>query len=365
MGNVASPSNLRVQIRQLCCLGFSGQQLVPSLLKSLRRLIGADSAAFFWVDVSGHMTDLYAERVLPSPATRLYFERYYDADGSSFRDSLVRRLRSREDVCVVTPSREHERSEFYNDIYRPLGAHHVMYGIVREQARAIGQLSLYRPKAAQPFSSPERAELASVMRYLAHGLSGAPLRNDTATRFIDSGDDAVILIDGRGEIHTMSAAARRLLALATQAGVRRRDVGDNATAGRSMLHELVGRLRSSLDVDDARPPCVSVVNAWGRFVLRAYFTADEAGAGERALFAIRIARQEPLLLRFVTALDRLELSPQQREVAVGLADGLSNPELAARMGITVNTVASHVKQLFEKLDIHERSDVVTTVLGAG
>jgi len=60
------PSNRRTHVRQLCCLGLPSEQLMPSLLKAVRQLVGADSAGFFWVDAQGDMTNLYAERLLPA-----------------------------------------------------------------------------------------------------------------------------------------------------------------------------------------------------------------------------------------------------------------------------------------------------------
>ena len=50
------PAELRVHIRQLCCLGVTGEQLMPALLKAVRQLVGAESAALFWVDAHG---DIY------------------------------------------------------------------------------------------------------------------------------------------------------------------------------------------------------------------------------------------------------------------------------------------------------------------
>ena len=67
-------------------------------------------------------------------------------------------------------------------------------------------------------------------------------------------------------------------------------------------------------------------------------------------------------MKFVDALNGLELSPQQREVAVGLAKGSTNRELADAMGVSINTVAYHVKQLFQRLDTHDRQQMVAKVL---
>ena len=113
---------------------------MPRLLKAVRQFVGADSAGFFWVDSRGEMTSLYAERLLSAPAMKLYFERYYDARESSFRRAFSARVQRQEPVIAVSPSAAWERSPYYNEVFRPLDAHHVLYGVVREQGPAIGQL---------------------------------------------------------------------------------------------------------------------------------------------------------------------------------------------------------------------------------
>ena len=131
---------------------------MPALLKAVRHLVDADSAGFFWVDSRGDMASLYAERLLPAPATKLYFDRYFEPGESPFRRAFVERMRGAEMVIATSPSLPAERSPMYNEVFRHLDAHHILYGVVREQGRAIGQLSLYRPKSASAFSASERAQ---------------------------------------------------------------------------------------------------------------------------------------------------------------------------------------------------------------
>jgi DNA-binding CsgD family transcriptional regulator len=66
----------------------------------------------------------------------------------------------------------------------------------------------------------------------------------------------------------------------------------------------------------------------------------------------------------VEAMGRLALSPQQREIALLIAQGRSNPEIAEGLGVSGNTVAYHVKQLFLKLDVHDRAGAVERIAGA-
>jgi ATP/maltotriose-dependent transcriptional regulator MalT len=48
------------------------------------------------------------------------------------------------------------------------------------------------------------------------------------------------------------------------------------------------------------------------------------------------------------------LSERELDVLRLIADGLSYPEIAARLTISVNTVRFHVKSLYGKLDVHRR-----------
>jgi DNA-binding CsgD family transcriptional regulator len=351
-------SDLRIHIRQLCCLGVTGEQLMPTLLKAVRKLVGADSAAFFWVDARGDMTGLYAERLLPAPVRQLYFERFYDADDTSFRRAFAQRASNPDSVVAVSPSAEAEHTAYYNEVLRHLDAHHVLYGIVREQGRALGQLSLYRPKSARTFNNDERGELASIMHYVAHGVSQRSRGGATAQSLVDSTDDAIFLVGADGELRQSSAAAQNLLALSMlgRVGPADRELGD---AARPTLRHLVARLREGLGGADVGPPSAVIDNAWGRFLLRTYALGDT----QDATYAVRIVRQEPLLLQFVDALSGFGLSPQQREIAAGLARGASNQELAQSLGVSGNTVAYHIKQLFARLDTHDRQQMVGRVLG--
>ena len=96
-------------------------------------------------------------------------------------------------------------------------------------------------------------------------------------------------------------------------------------------------------------------------MLRAYWLDDDDAPD--ALIGVRIQRQEPMILRFVHAMARLPLSPQQREIAILLAQGKSSQEMAAGLGISENTVAYHIKQLFMKLDVHDRAAALKRITG--
>ncbi len=59
------------------------------------------------------------------------------------------------------------------------------------------------------------------------------------------------------------------------------------------------------------------------------------------------------------------LSPREMEVLQLLAKGLSNKEIAARLGLVVGTVKIHVANIFSKLGVSDRTQALVTAVQRG
>ena len=360
-------TSLRAQIRQLCCLGLPAETLMPRLLPLIRQLVPADSAGFFWVDSSGDMHNLYAERMLPSEHMRLYFEQFYDSDEHPFRRQFLARVQSGLDVASSSADAALQRTAYYNEILRELDAHHVMYGVVRDHGSALGQISLYRSKKSSEFDAKARADLASILHYVAHAVAARNgLPNELAaepdgdainqSQQVDTDDEAVVLAHIDGRLIHASDQARRLLVQAVDGAF----APGRLRAADEAVTSLIVRLAEMLRDAGLRPPLLAMQTRWGRLQLRAY-RLGETAAGD-APIAIRIARQEPMLLKFAEALRTLGMPPQQQDIALRMAQGKSNQEIAQAMGLSPNTVAYHIKQIFSKLNAHGRAETISRIL---
>jgi DNA-binding NarL/FixJ family response regulator len=62
---------------------------------------------------------------------------------------------------------------------------------------------------------------------------------------------------------------------------------------------------------------------------------------------------------------RIPLTPRETEVLSLVANGLSNAEVAARIGRTEGTVKVHLKNILQKLEATGRTEAVTTALRRG
>jgi len=56
------------------------------------------------------------------------------------------------------------------------------------------------------------------------------------------------------------------------------------------------------------------------------------------------------------------LSAREKEIVVGLVDGLSYKLIAARMSISIETVRFHIKNIYTKLQVHGKAEVISRSL---
>jgi two-component system NarL family response regulator len=60
-----------------------------------------------------------------------------------------------------------------------------------------------------------------------------------------------------------------------------------------------------------------------------------------------------------------QLTPREHEVLQCMVDGLSRAEIAARLGLSANTVRTHTQNLLAKLDMHSALEAITLAMRAG
>ena len=60
--------------------------------------------------------------------------------------------------------------------------------------------------------------------------------------------------------------------------------------------------------------------------------------------------------------EKVDLTPREYEILRSLADGLGYKQIAARHFISVDTVRGHIRHLYEKLQVHTKSEAVAKAL---
>jgi DNA-binding CsgD family transcriptional regulator len=288
--------------------------------------------------------------------TTRYFGRHYESAVHSFRERVLAQARDGAFVREAVADDEMLGSDYYREIRAPLGAFRILYAVLQDKGRPLGQLSLYRNQGAPAFGRDDREAFEAACRYLQQPLRepSAPTVADAA-QFRESGQAALLVCSGDGRVRQASGRGHALLAQASGCRINRFTmVGELEQAGIDLLRRLLARAEEGTEMDDAWVYSLQVANASGVFRLRAYPISEG--------FGVLIERHEHLLVRLVDAMRGLRLSSQQCEVALLLARGLSNADVARELGVSLNTASYHVKQLFTKLDAHDRDEVIARVL---
>ena len=348
-----------VLIRKLCGLGLPAQTLAPSLLPALRKLIPSHSAAVFWVDERFEMTGLYAERLLPPEAMARYYESHYQETVTGFPRAFAARAAASDPVSARKFTKLEQESPYFRDVLSQLDAYKILYGVLRDATRPIGQISIYRGALDPDFGRRDQDALRGVLRYLSLGLQPqTPPAEAAAPAEIVEEWLGIVGIDG-----TLISAPpdwSRLVRLLAMEEVTPRKAHDEQRTVTEFLRRICAGLTgpegahiSHADSQHQSP--------WGRFRIRAFRMPDTAGRRADQV-GLLIGRTEPRALALVRGTGASGLSPQQREVALLVASGKSNHEIARALSLALNTASYHVKQVFARLKVHSRKEVERALL---
>lgn len=118
----------------------------------------------------------------------------------------------------------------------------------------------------------------------------------------------------------------------------------------------------------ADPKVVSeMIAAGARGYLLKDISADELAAAVRAVY-----NGQTIVSEGVTTSDEpdrgqilLDMGKQQRRVLALLTKGLTNPEIAEYLGVSMPTARYHVTAIFQKLDVSNRAEAVAVAVRKG
>lgn len=347
MGQTA---NSRITLRQLCNLNLPAPVILPSLLPAIRDVIPAAHAAFFYVDDDGNVVNMYAERMLPPHAMTAYYEKYYRADASAFAKTWSRLVAATDPVSSRTLSEAELATEYYRDVLSLLEVGHIMYAVVRapnHTQEPIGQLSLYRAPGEKPFGAGDARAMRDALRHLGGALAAATFTAVTPPA-AQVAEESMAVLDDEGNTLFADETWTRLVRLARGEPISPQRAAREQKALREFLQGVVKATAASKNA------LHMVSSPWGRFAFRHHTLA--AGTGQRAT-ALVLSRFTAEAVQMTEGAGRLKLSAQQRQVALMVALGMTNAEIGAKLGVSVNTAGYHVKQVFVKLGVHDRSEV--------
>jgi DNA-binding CsgD family transcriptional regulator len=348
-------SNAVAYLRQVCCAGLPAEMAVAEFIRGLHLVVPSLRNWYSVHDSNGGTVKQFPDYLCPEiialaelsfvAETFLSSPIYLKTIKKHFQQNTYGTLES------LLPAIDYCRTDFYNLIHRPLGQG-IMLGIkVERHGVMVGSFVLTRLPGSARFNSREIDLLVRLSPYLAHALE-APAPETLA--YADSGEIGVMVWDTQGNLQYLSDQARQSLALC-------HFPPDNNPV-MMKLKQVCQHLAAIYQGKPALPPNYSHTNHYGRFEFRAqWLSKPDRESGN--LIAMTIVHQEPLQLKVLRALATTALSPSQREAAALMAQGYSNEVIGKRMHVKLTTVKDHVSNIFTKLEINQREELLTKLLG--
>ena len=303
------------------------------------------------------MTGLYAERLLPPETMERYYDKHYQQPVTGFPRAFAARAAAADPVSVHRFTKQEQQATTFAACWR----RSTPPDPLRRSARcnAAYRADQHLPGRAGPrIRLPSQDVLRGLLRYLSIGLRPlVPASEAAASTEIVEEWLGIVEIDG-----TLISAPpdwSRLVRLLAIEDVTPRGARDEQRTISEFLRRICGRLNGG-DGADVGLLDLQQQSPWGRFRIRAYRMPDMGG--RRADRIGLIGRTEPRTLALVRGTGASDLSPQRREVALLVADGRSNQEIARTLSLKLNTASYHVKQVFTRLKVHNRKEVERALL---
>ncbi|SOE27329.1 helix-turn-helix transcriptional regulator [Streptomyces sp. OK228] len=285
------------------------------------------------------------ESGFPESSMRRLFEiEHVEQDDVDNLRALTRRSSKVSLLSRSTDGRLDE-SKYYREILRPLGLTDELRILLRHGPRTWGLLVLCRDAHTRPFSAAELAVAEAVSVPAC-----AALRRSLLLSGVDRGPlpDAPgwVVLDGDLGIRSMSPTAQHWLDQLQEQHAPGRGEG-----GPYLLRALAVQARGEQAGAGAH---VRAPTGTGRWIsLRAWPLEQD---GEPAV-VVSVGPTEPAELTALV-LDVYGLSPRAREIAQHVLLGRSTSEIAGHLGVSEYTVQDHLKQVFGKVGVRSRRELV-------
>jgi DNA-binding CsgD family transcriptional regulator len=354
------------RFKQLCCLGLGGEAVMPALLAELHAMVPSHGNVFHFADKAGKPAHVYNEH--PDFPASIYTELFYERrdreiKGLAYSEASETEFGVNDANSALGPHVANiiRRSEIHDLITRPLGYDtNFLRMFIRDgkTKSTLGLVSLYPSTAARSWTPEDKRRLSRLEPYFAYALT---MRTDTDELLTDSGDGGVIIANTVGQPVHFSTEGRRLLSLANHPRVAPGVVLGRVPALPEPVVRICRNLRHASSGDaNASAPVYHHRNVWGGFRFRAeWLDGNDPTTG---LIAIVISHQEPLSIRLTRDVERLLLTRRQAEVCVMMATGYSHEKIAERLGISKHTANEHGRWIYQKLDVHNRAELVGKLL---
>ncbi|HEX6603854.1 MAG TPA: helix-turn-helix transcriptional regulator [Sphingomicrobium sp.] len=268
-------------------------------------------------------------------------------------------------------SEAYRSSPIYIHAIAPAGHEHAMAMVLLADSASALSLTLVRPAASGDFAEHD-TQLARALG--PHILGALKLRHQFAIArsgalMLDRFDHGVLLLAGSGHLVHANAEAQRLLDARDGLSVTHGELRGAYPADTQRLRQMISEADRAARGASLQPrPALRLPRPSGRpeLVIRALpvapVVASSFGVGELATIALFVhdPEKDDQPVEELIA-EGLGLTQAEAAVAARVWEGDSVAEAAERLGVSPNTVKTHLKAVFEKTGVERQAALVRKI----
>jgi DNA-binding CsgD family transcriptional regulator len=349
-------------IQDIDLLGSRGlplEEFFAELSPRLRNVIENDASCWHTLDPSTRLLTRDAPKELieagvfgldeaPAAGELIVRSEYMVDDVNTFAGLAGRRVPV--GILDHVTGGDPQRSARYRDLLLPADIPHELRGAFLIRGRVWGAVHIARRASSGAFQQRDAAALGALTGAIARGIR-ASLRFDAARRVTGAEAPGMIVLGPHDEVELITPPARELLA-----SLHPMDSGYTDETIATPVLALASFIRSTSDRGQGAGNVVTVPAREGWVTLH----ASLPGPQDHGRIAIVIERATGTRSATVR-LEAFGATAREREVATLLARGLSRAEMAETLVVSPHTVEDHVRNLYEKVGVASRQELVARV----
>ncbi|MCC6776178.1 MAG: helix-turn-helix transcriptional regulator [Hyphomicrobiales bacterium] len=275
----------------------------------------------------------------------------------------------------IVPLRQLRRTSFFDEVLQPQNVAHNAMIALATQADFRVAFNICRSARKGPFEEDDRRFLAGLIPHLNRSLllgmrlEGYHALRRADHRVLDRLCSGVILLDRRQKVIYVNQTAR---SLAVRGEALR--IANGAVSTHSSQHTrlLEGLLRKALQGAPTCAMSLPSVDDGGLLtvLVTSVRSADVACYSEAGMrdAAVLIFVVDPAIRVEVPAswlVQAYGLTAAEARVALAVASGLTTPEAAAKLGLTTNTIKTHLHKVFAKTGVSRQTELARCIAALG
>lgn len=347
-------------------LGASGWS---NFLKALADALNSGFPSVYFADASGRASDIAVSLGMDEKMVRAYKDYYHERnvwlEGARplLRPGVVRSSH------LMCSRRKFLHSEWYADFCKPMHWTQGLGATILQTGTITSNIGVFADDRRRAYDEEDIALVKALMPHLRRGfrihtqLAASQAREQMLEATLHEVSTPVLLVTGQGRIVFMNSAAHELTSASDGLTIEAGGLQARAAGETKLLSMLIGAAaRTSAREGRSSGGTLKVSRASGSDPLEVLVsplaTREDWMLRQPSVAAIFVTDSHRTALAEHSIPMLRRLTPTEAKVASALARGASGKQICRELGITYNTLKTHVRRIYAKTGTHRQIELI-------